>query len=122
MLAGAGEEDEFIECLDDITGQELPWQVVKQAREKELKSLCDFGVCEKVNEHAAVAKYNVTLVDTKWVDTDTAFERTPMQIRSPFVVREFRSGDRPDLYAGTPAASSESYHINCCEQGSEACW
>ena len=34
MLAGAGEEDKFIKCFDDITRKELPWQAVKQAREK----------------------------------------------------------------------------------------
>ena len=37
MLAGAGEEDEFIKCFDDITGEVLPWQAAKQAREQELK-------------------------------------------------------------------------------------
>ena len=37
MLAEAGEEDEFIRCCADVTGKELPWQVVKQAREKELE-------------------------------------------------------------------------------------
>ena len=37
--AGAGEEDEFIKCFDDITGKELPWQAVKEAREKEQKYL-----------------------------------------------------------------------------------
>ena len=100
MLAGAGEEDEFIKCFDDITGKELPWQAVKAAREKEL---------------AAVAKYIVTPADTKWVDTDKAFEVKPMQIRSRIVAREFQSGDRSDLYAGThPAGSSEGHHIHCC--------
>ena len=44
MLAGAGEEDEFIKCFDDVTGKELPWQAVKQAREKELKCLRELGV------------------------------------------------------------------------------
>ena len=29
---------------------------------------------KKVDERAAVAKYNVTPIDTKWVDTDKAFE------------------------------------------------
>ena len=65
MLAGAGEEDEFIKCFDDITGKELPWQLVKEAREKELKYLREVGVYEKVEERAAVAKYNVRPVDTK---------------------------------------------------------
>ena len=51
---------------------------------------------KKVDEHTAVAKYNVTPIDT------TAFEGEPMQIRSRIDAREFKSGDRPDLYAGTP--------------------
>ena len=48
-----------------------------------------------------MAKYHVTPVDTKWVDTDKAFEEEPMQIRSRIVTREFKSGDMPALYAGT---------------------
>ena len=39
ILAEAGEEDKFIKCFDDITGKELPWQAVKEGREKELKCL-----------------------------------------------------------------------------------
>ena len=100
-LAEAGEEDGFIKCCDDITGKELPWQAVKHAREKELKYLREHGVHEKVDERAAVAKYKVTPVDTKWVDTDKALEGGAMQIRARIVAREFKSGDRPDLYAGT---------------------
>ena len=41
-------------------------------------------------------------VDTKWVDTDKAFEGEPMQIRSRMCAREFKSDDRPDLYAVPP--------------------
>ena len=48
MLSGAGEEDELIKCFDDIIGKELPWQAVKQAREKELKYLRELGVYEKI--------------------------------------------------------------------------
>ena len=81
--------------------RELPWQAVEQAREKELKYLRELDMFEKVDEHAAVAKYNVTPVDIKWVDTDKAFEEEPMQIRSRIVAGEFKSGDGPDLNAGT---------------------
>ena len=81
MLAEAGEVDEFIKCFDDITGKELPWQAVKEAREKELTYLRERGVYGKVDERTGVAKYNVTPVDTKWVDTDKAFEGKPMLIR-----------------------------------------
>ena len=48
-----------------------------------------------------MAKYKVTPVDTKCVDTDKAFEGEPVQIRSRIVARDFKRGDRPDLYAGT---------------------
>ena len=63
MLTGDGEEHKLIKCLDDITGKELLWQAAKEAREKELKYLRELCVYEKV-ERAAVAKYNVTPVDT----------------------------------------------------------
>ena len=89
-------------CFDDITGKELPWHAVHKARELELKYLRDLGVYEKVDEKEAVEKYGVTPVDTKWVDTDKAFEGEPMQIRSRMCAREFKSYDRPVLYAGTP--------------------
>ena len=48
-----------------------------------------------------MAKYGITPVDTKWVDTDKAFEEGRMQIRSRMCVREFKSDDRLDLYTGT---------------------
>ena len=47
---------------------------MREARELELKYLRDLGVYEKVDEKEAVEKYGITPVDTKWVDTDTAFE------------------------------------------------
>ena len=56
---------------------------------------------EKVDEKEAVEKYEITPADTKWVDTDKAVEEEPMQIGSRMCAREFKSDDRPDLYAGT---------------------
>ena len=42
-----------------------------------------------------------------------------MQIRSQTVAREFKSGDRPDLYAGSPPTGSfEIYRIHRCESQS----
>ena len=103
MLADVEEEQEQdIICFDDITGKEPPWHAVRKAREQELKYLRDLGVYGKVDEKEAVAKYGITPVDTKWVDTDKAFEEEPMQIRSRICAREFKCDDRPDLYAGTP--------------------
>ena len=89
MLADVEEEQEqYVICFDDITGKELPWHAVHEARELELKHLRDLGVYEKVDEKEAVEKYGVTPVDTKRVDTDKAFEGEPMQIRSRMCARE----------------------------------
>ena len=96
------EEDQDTVCFDDVTGKELPWSEVRKARELELKYLRDLGVYEKVDEREAIEKYGVNPIDTKWIDTDKAFEGEPMQIRSRKCAREFKSDDRPDLYAGTP--------------------
>ena len=57
---------------------------------------------EKVDEKEAVEKYGITPVDTKWVDTHKAFEGEPMHVKLRMCAREFKSDDRPDLYAGTP--------------------
>ena len=89
-------------CIDNITGKELPWHAVRKAREQELKYLRDLGLHEKVDEREASAKYQLTRIDTKWIDTDKAFGGEPMQIRSRIVAREIKNEDRPDLYAGTP--------------------
>ena len=103
MLVDVEEEQEQdVICFDDITGKELPWHAVRKVRELELKYLRDLGVHGKVDEKEAVAKYGITPVDTKLVDTDKAFEGEPMQTRSRMCAREFKSDDRPDLYAGTP--------------------
>ena len=103
MLADVGEKQEHnVICFDDITSKELPWHAVREARELERKYLRDLGVYEKVDEKEAVEKYGITPVDTKWVDTDKAFDGEPMQIRSRMCARELKSDDRPDLYAGTP--------------------
>ena len=110
------EEERDVVCHDDVTGKELPWWAVHKARELELQYLRDLGVYEKVDEKEAIKKYGVTPIDTKWIDTDKAFEGEPMQIRSRICAREFKSDDRPDLYAGAPSVEGiEGHNINCSE-------
>ena len=78
ILADVEEEQEQdVIRIDDITGKELPWHAVRKARELELKYLRDLGVYEKVDEKEVVAKYGITPLDTKWVDTDEPFEVSP---------------------------------------------
>ena len=65
ILAEIEEEEQNVMCIDDVTGNELPWHAVRKAREQQLKYLRDFGVYEKVDEREASAQYQVTPVDTK---------------------------------------------------------
>ena len=73
------EEEREVVCYDDFTGKELPWCAVRKARELELQYLRNLGVYEKVDEKEAIKKYGVTPIDTKWIDTDKAFEGEPLQ-------------------------------------------
>ena len=54
---------------------------------------------EKVDDRESIEAYQVTPVDTMWIDTNRACEGEPMQIRSRLVTREFNSGHWPDFYA-----------------------
>ena len=78
------------------------WSVVRQDREQKFERFPILGVYEKIDERSAVESFKVGLVDTKWLDTNKPYEEEPMQIRSRVVAREFESGRRPDLHAGTP--------------------
>ena len=50
ILSNVGQEDRHVLWIDDVTGKELPWHEVRQAREQELKYLRDLGVYQKVRD------------------------------------------------------------------------
>ena len=77
MFAETGEEYQHFICMDDVTSKELPWHEVRNAREQELKYMRDFGMYDKVDEREAFVQHQVTPVDTKWIDTNKAFEGSP---------------------------------------------
>ena len=70
MLAEAGEKHEFIKCFDDITGKELPWQAVKQAREQELK-ICVNLACVKRSMSSQLWQSTTSLPSTQSRSTVT---------------------------------------------------
>ena len=77
MLAEMDEENQDVVCVGDITQKEFPCHAVRKARAQELKFLRDLRVHEKVDEREAIAQYQLTPIDTKWIDTDKAFEESP---------------------------------------------
>ena len=72
ILAEIEEEEQHVICIDDVTGKGVPWHEVRKAREEEVKYVRDLEVYEKVDEREAIAQYQVTPVDTMWIDTDKA--------------------------------------------------
>ena len=48
------EEEQYVICIDDVAGKELPRHAVRKAREQELKYLRDLGVHEKVDDSEAL--------------------------------------------------------------------
>ena len=104
------EEIRDVVCVDDITGKELPWDAVRKAHEQELKYLRDLGVFAKVDERETNAKYQFTSIDTKWIDTDKAFEWEPVQIRSRIVAREFKERRSTRSVRRDPSIESAEVH------------
>ena len=62
---------------------------------------------ETFDEREAIAQCQVTPVDTKWGDTNKAFEGEPLQIRS-----RFKSDDRPGLLADSSIGGVEVQNLD----------
>ena len=95
------EENQRVQCIDDITRKELPRSEVRQAREQVLQTLRHFGVYNKVDERDENAKYQSTPAATMCIDTNRAFGWEPMRSSPRLVAQTLHGGDRPDLCAGT---------------------
>ena len=101
MLADVEEEQEQdVICIDDITGKELLWHAVRQARELELKYLRDLGVYEKDDRRPW--QNTGSLQWTQNGSTQTKRSRESPCRSDRECVREFESDDRPDMYARAP--------------------
>ena len=56
-------------------------------RDEWLTHLRDFGVCEKVDEQTALARFGVTRIDTNIM----CLREEPLQVRSRIVARELQN-------------------------------
>ena len=114
-LAPAEEEDQRAQCLDDITEKELSWSEVRQARDQELAYVRDLGVHEKVDEREAIETYQVTPVDTKWIDTNRAFE-DPCKSGHELWQDNSKLEIVHILYAGSSSVGSAEGKNLCCSE------
>ena len=78
MTLAHEEEVQHVLCIDDVTSKELPWHGVRKDHENDFFFLRDFAECLRNSANVeAIAQYQVTPVDTKWIDTNKAFEESP---------------------------------------------
>jgi hypothetical protein len=98
-------EDEEIEwATDDITGNDLDIDKVREARMEEITFVKNIPVYEEVDVQVCWDRTGKPPVSTKWVDVEKR-DMEKLSIRSRWVARDFKGkgeGDREDLFAATP--------------------
>ena len=86
-------------------------------------SICrDLGVYDTVNERVALAKYSVTPVDTKWIDTRKAFEDQKVETGQT-CTRELLHWRRPKQQSPLQRTTGARSQASCVlpRSGPEAC-
>ena len=88
---------------DDVTGQLLKDELVREARAKELQYFCDKGVWEKRPKHEARQKTGRGAISVRWVDVNKGDDLHP-RYRSRLVARQLKAHDRSgaSFFAPTP--------------------
>jgi len=100
------EEEETIKQsftgIDDVTGKYIDAELIKAAREEEMRGFRDFEVYDYVLREVAERDREGKFVGTRWVDHNKGSEEDP-EVRSRLVGQEFAKGElREDLFAATP--------------------
>ena len=88
---------------DDITGQVLKDELVREARAKELKYFWDKGVWTRRPKHEARQKTGRKAISVRWVDVNKGDDLNP-RYRSRLVARQLKAHDRSgaSFFAPTP--------------------
>ncbi len=88
---------------DDVTGQLLKDELVREARAKELQYFCDKGVWVKRPKHEARQKTGRGAISVRWVDVNKGDDLHP-RYRSRLVARQLKAHDRSgaSFFAPTP--------------------
>ena len=98
-LLQLGEEGETY--YDDITGEELPHDLLVEARRIEIKYYRQMKVYTKVPWKEAIETTGKAPIKVRWVDVNKGTQDAP-DIRPRLVAKEIKKSERPDLFAGAP--------------------
>ena len=91
--------------LDDITGQPLRWELVQEARRKELDYFNAKKVWEKRRRAEALAVTGRQPISVRWVDVNKGDDDHP-DYRSRLVAREIRRKGEEPIFAPSPPLES----------------
>ena len=88
-------------CWDDISGKELKPDLVRAAREEELKVVDEIGVWELRPISECIEVAGKKHVKVRWVDVNKG-------------AKDFNIDERPDLFAATPPLEYLRYLVSRC--------
>jgi hypothetical protein len=95
------EEEEEAQAWDDVTGEELDGNMVKEARQEEIREVKKHTVYTKVPIKDCWDKTGKGPIKTRWIDINKGDKVHP-NYRSRFVAKDFNTEKRLDLFAATP--------------------
>ena len=91
--------------LDSLTGQPLDIELVRKARQEELKYFRDKGVWTKRPRQEAYQRMGKAPISVKWIDVNKGDDENP-KYRSRLVAREIRRTGEDPIFAPTPPLES----------------
>ena len=94
---------------DDISGKELKPDLVRAAREEELKVVDEMGVWELRPISECLEVTGKKPVKVRWVDVNKGDDDSP-NVRCRIVAKDFNIDKRPDLFAANPPLRVSPVH------------
>ena len=89
------------QVYDDISGEPLDMELVKEARKEEMKEFNKHEVYVKVPLQECWDETGKEQIGTRWVDANKGDKVHP-EVRSRLVAQEIKRDRREDLFAATP--------------------
>ena len=88
-------------ATDDVSGEALSPAMVVAARKEEIKYFHDMKVYKKVPRAKCFEATGKAPISVRWIDVNKGDTSAP-NYRSRLVAREYKTHDRPELFAATP--------------------
>ncbi len=96
----------LVHFWDDVTGNELDPELVREARAEEMKEFKKHNVYVKVPLSECWAATGKRPIGARWVDVNKGDDAKP-EYRSRLVAQEINDSKREDLFAATPPLESK---------------